>query len=632
MTSILKWVEKELLEKALQIEADEVSDGPRTNLSFLKQLPLRQWGFMNCPAIPYWADEFGDPDITHIGATVINLNGRAETAKPTGYHGLSTQYTIDGQPNIAYEFLYDEPLPPGPTKNATETSPVPNELTLNDPTQFTLPWTIYQDVYKTSLPLAAHFAATLTDHDTATDRFWPTIANFGLPYNLLVLAKVDTARARVLEADLGEAWSTQGMAALQQAGLLYEIDMSILASLPPMTALDNTVRFTPGTVTVLKQDPNTKALTPIAITVATTDGLPARVYTGESNAWCYALQAAKTSITVWGIWLGHVYHWHIVTAAMQMTMYSTLPAGHKLYWLLEPQSQSLIDFDFVLLTFLWGQISPPTPVPDYMSLLKLLDKFADGRQFTDDDPQSELAARGFDASDFTVNPNTPWDAYPMVGNLLEIWGITEAYVTAVVNDLYPTDGDVANDTDLQAWMKAAGAADQGNVQGVPPTVQTQDELTEVLTSVLYRITVHGAGSINPAVNPALSFVSNFPPCLQQAAIPDPNAKLTTQQLLDLLPHTGTIGGMTTFYFTFVYSPPYKRLIPKEGAAYKPYFPATQPNSNKALVAYRTGIQNFVGEYAVAWNETLAGILGQPAGPLPVYGKNQEGQWPRSIEI
>ena len=28
-------------------------------------------------------------------------------------------------------------------------------------------------------------------------------------------------------------------------------------------------------------------------------------------AWLYALQAAKTSITVWGIWLGHVYHWHI---------------------------------------------------------------------------------------------------------------------------------------------------------------------------------------------------------------------------------------------------------------------------------------------------------------------------------
>ena len=120
---------------------------------------------------------------------------------------------------------------------------------------------------------------------------------------------------------------------------------------------------------------------------------------------------------------------------MQMTMYNELPAEHKLYALLEPQSQSLIDFDFVLLTHLWGQISPPTPVPGYLSLLELLDKFADGRRFSDDDPQSELAHRGLDVDDFTVR--TPWDAYPVVGNLLEIWGITEDYVSAVVNDLYP---------------------------------------------------------------------------------------------------------------------------------------------------------------------------------------------------
>ena len=70
---------------------------------------------------------------------------------------------------------------------------------------------------------------------------------------------------------------------------------------------------------------------------------------------------------MWGIWLGHVYHWHIVTAAMQMTMFENLPDGHRLYPLLQPQSQSLIDFDFVLLTFLWGQIAPPTPVADYMA-------------------------------------------------------------------------------------------------------------------------------------------------------------------------------------------------------------------------------------------------------------------------
>jgi hypothetical protein len=115
-------------------------------------------------------------------------------------------------------------------------------------------------VYKNSIDLAPHFADTLTKRDVATQSFWPTIANFGLPYNLLVLAKVDAARARVLELELGAAWATEGMGALQATGLLYEIDMSILASLEPITALDGTVRFTPGTVTVLKQDPTTKAL------------------------------------------------------------------------------------------------------------------------------------------------------------------------------------------------------------------------------------------------------------------------------------------------------------------------------------------------------------------------------------
>ena len=29
----------------------------------LSRLPLLEWGFVNCPAIPYWADEYGDPDL-----------------------------------------------------------------------------------------------------------------------------------------------------------------------------------------------------------------------------------------------------------------------------------------------------------------------------------------------------------------------------------------------------------------------------------------------------------------------------------------------------------------------------------------------------------------------------------------
>ena len=219
-----------------------------------------------------------------------------------------------------------------------------------------------------------------------------------------------------------------------------------------------------------------------------------------------------------------------------------------------------------------------------------------------------------------------------MGYLLDIWEITGDYVTAVVDDIYTSDTDVAQDTALQAWMSASSHPDRGNIQGLPETIQSRAELAKVLTSILYRVTVHGAGSLNPSVNPALSFVSNFPPCLQSAEIPDPGVKLSNEELLARLPHTGTIGGMTTFYFTFVYSKPYAPVIPSGGIKSDPYFPKTQNNCNTALFAYRAGIQGFVTEYTSEWNEALARIRGATAGPVPHYAENQAGQWPLSIEI
>lgn len=641
-TRLVAWIKRLLrfevektVEKAPR-RADGFADGPSDGSTFVKHLPLSEWGFENCPAVPYWANQYGDPDLTHIAAMLASLDVRGEIQAQPAYHGLSNQYTIQGQTNDAYEFLYNLPLPPaGADRNGAAGSPAPNELALDKAADFTLPWTTFENMYGDSQDLGPIFAGTLSDADGgayATKSFWPTIANFGLPYNLVVLAKVDAARASVLQADFGQAWTDEGMTGLQKAGLLYEIDMTILESVGASTALDDSVRFTPATITVLKQHDVTKELTPIAIRVWT-DGVSPRVYTvsdENTSAWLYALQAAKTSITVWGIWLGHVYHWHLVTAAMQMSMYNQLPAGHRLYPLLQPQSQSLIDFDFVLLTILWGQISPPTPVAGYMPFLRLVDKFADGRTFSADDPLSELAQRKLVAKDFTVNE--PWDAYPVVKYVLELWKITGAYVSAVVDDLYKRDTDVASDQELQAWMKAAGAADGGNVQGLPQPIQTREQLAGVLTSILYRITVHGAGSLNPSVNPALSFVSNFPPCLQSSRIPEPNEQLTPKELLELLPHTGTIGGMTTFYYTFVYSQPDVPLIPKGGPKSAPYFPPTQPNCNKALIAFRTRIGAFVDEYVKAWNEEVAHIRGGPVGPVPTYAQNQAEQWSLSIEI
>src|SRR5262249_35930835 len=133
--------------------------------------------------------------------------------------------------------------------------------------------------------------------------------------------------------------------------------------------------------------------------------------TASSGAWLYALQAAKTSITVFGVWLGHVYHWHLVTAAMQMTMLNNVPTTNPLYQLLAPQSKQLIGFDNVLL-LLWEQIAPPTSLATPNELLALANDYAAGRSFFDDDPKQTIKQLGLRRKDFTAKQ--PWDKYPVV--------------------------------------------------------------------------------------------------------------------------------------------------------------------------------------------------------------------------
>jgi len=584
----------------------------------LSRLPLLELGFVNCPAVPYWVDPAGDPDLAHVNATLASLQARGAEGMPA-YVGLSTKYTIDGQTHSAYEYLYGSELAPGATG-----------LALDKAEEFALPWTTYADVHEHSQDLAEPLARTLQDATAATKAFWPTIASFGLPYYLLVLEKVDDAQATRFATEFGNVWRTEKLGAAHQAGLLYAIDTSILAQLEPFTARDGTVRFTPGTITLLTQNPQTKELSPAAILLSTTNDGLARVYGSNDPAWLYALQAAKTSITVWGIWLGHVYHLHVSTAAMQMTMFNHLPADHVLRPLLEPQSQQLIDFDFVLLTTLFQKISPPTPVSGPLALVKLLDQFAANRTFLGDDPLAQLETRGLEKKDFTDSKD--WDRYPLVGWLLDVWTITHDYVKAVVEVLYETDADVKQDKDLKAWMDASGDPSQGNLRGLP-AVDTRDDLTKVLTSLLYRVNAHGGGTLVPAVNPVLAFVATFPPCLQNATIIEPGTPVDpTKDLLPLLPRTGTIGEMTTFFFTFVYSLPSEPLIPTGGITAEPHFPPSQSACNPALFKYRQDIHDFVDTFVADWNDAVARIRGTGPGSPPSYADNQYEQWSLSIEL
>ena len=174
---------------------------------------------------------------------------------------------------------------------------------------------------------------------------------------------------------------------LQKEGHLFEIDLSLFGDLQPRKYNDGNVklvRCNPATLTLLEMTPE-KALLPILIRVRTSTwsarrnhdpramisnlALVGDLYERRSKdeAWLFALQAAKTSVTLYGIWIGHVYHWHLVPAAMVRTMKEAIgdKTDHPVRTLLYQHSDYVIEFNYVLLSDrnTWVaemEIAPPT--------------------------------------------------------------------------------------------------------------------------------------------------------------------------------------------------------------------------------------------------------------------------------
>ena len=279
--------------------------------------------------------------------------------------------------------------------------------------------------------------------------------------------------------------------------------------------------------------------------------------------------------------------------------------NHPVRKLLEPQSNYVIPFDNVLL-LAWSAVVPPTSIATARQFVELMDLYAKGRSFFDDDPSTRLEQLGLAETDFTVHE--PWDQYPNVGRLLAIWNATGRYVSAYVDRTYPTDQDVQRDQELQQWIADSGKEDRGNVRGLP-VIDSRDALKRILHSLVYRITAHGSSRLYRAANPALTFVANFPPCLQDATIPDPTVSFDTKALLRFLPRTGSIGSMLYFYFTFWASTPYVPFVPIGGVERELFF--DDAVSNQALIELRRFIVGFIESF-------------EPETP-------QIWQWERNIE-
>ena len=237
------------------------------------RLPLTLIGLgnlTNIPAVPF--------SLSELPGTLLGLATRTSQALQAK-EGLSTEFTIGPFTTDGYTFMY------GADKFT--------KLSLDTPEQFAMGWTTFGGVQRDAQHLLPELVAMLTDKETATREFWPTIAKFGLAINLIVLASVDATRRDELKAALGAAWTSE-MEELQAAGRLYVIDMRFFAKFPWAT-VDKSPRFTPATLTLLKRDGDVFA--PFWIRVSGQNDAGMRTFVKSDPAWLYALLAAKVSVT-----------------------------------------------------------------------------------------------------------------------------------------------------------------------------------------------------------------------------------------------------------------------------------------------------------------------------------------------
>jgi len=584
----------------------------------IKHIPVQSIGLYNLSAIPYLLS------VSEPLHTMLRLGLKGQDILPV-LSGLTRPVTINGITLPAFVFMFGatpsntlsdaaaallqalQTDPQGTLSSIltgvggvtiTPTVDPLTQLSLESPEQFAMAWTSFAGIDKLSEPYLPRFVSNLTDPDAATNDFWPMLADFSLGHNLLVLEKINGAKAVEVKELFGDAWHTEEMRTLSNKGLLYGIDMRLfdfLASSVPSPS----GKYTHATFTVLKQDPQTKNLVPVAVWISGKNvAAPATVFTranASPSAWIWALLAAKVSITVHAIFFRHVYLWHVSSATMQMTVNNALPPDHFVSRLLGPQSKYTIAFDEVML-LLWSAATPPASIATAPDFLRISNEFAKGRDYFDDDPKVAIRKLGLREEDFTRN--APWDVYVALRELLELYDATEEYVDACVDATYANDGAVASDHHLRRWLAACSAPDQGNIPGLKP-LANRAALKRLLTSILYRIVAHGGPNMAFPTLLAHLFVANFPICLQRRDIPTPDTHIGIRELMTYLPNTGTIGQSAAFFYTFAFGKPYEPFIPQGAVTDNLFFPGGLLDArNRALVAYRNKVIQFINARAI----------------------------------
>ncbi len=270
-----------------------------------------------------------------------------------------------------------------------------------------------------------------------------------------------------------------------------------------------------------------RRLAPIAILVDESGPLQ---YAPPAGTGSWAWNAAKTVVASADDnhheIISHLARTHLFVEPFVVATHLALPEHHPVSLLLRPHFEGTIFINWSALHFLVSkgggvdQIQAGTIASDLKVAAESLTRTA----FNEAVVPGGFAARGLAGV-------VPFD-YPYRDDALALWDAIRDWVASYLTIFYGDDGEVQNDSALQAWSRLVRARDGGRVVTFPE-LRSVETLVDALAAIMYAASaLHAAGNFpqaNVTAYTPLAPGAGYAPVHQALAVAD------EAQWLDLLP-------------------------------------------------------------------------------------------------
>uniref|UniRef100_A0AAY4BZP5 Uncharacterized protein n=1 Tax=Denticeps clupeoides TaxID=299321 RepID=A0AAY4BZP5_9TELE len=313
-----------------------------------------------------------------------------------------------------------------------------------------------------------------------------------------------------------------------QDGNVYLVDHAIIESLPT-NVIKNQRQHIAAPFCLLYEHPD-QGLIPIAIQLEQKPRRHTPVFLPSDPplAWLLAkMWVRHAEFQVFQV-LSHLLRTHLVVEVFCVATMRQLPAVHPVYKLLTPHLRYTLEINCRARTQLIAKDG---------IFKRVVSSGGDGLLVLAQREYKVLTYRSLQPKlDFQDRGVSKLKKYFYRDNTLMIWDAIQRYVTGIVSLYYPSDSEVLEDTELQAWIKDVTEEGFANVPKLGQLLIkfiSRTDLITLLTVVIFTTTAQHAATNNGQFD-WCAWVPNTP-CTMRCPPPTDKDAIDMQLIMDTLP-------------------------------------------------------------------------------------------------